>query len=469
MEKVNTKKSVLNKNIIFTVLIAVLVIISIFSVVSFNGNKKTTIKTKNSKKLSATVMKLDDDNITVLDSNNVIYRFSKDNIKASVGDNVVIEYTGVLDKNKFMQSSKVISYKIKSAITDENGIPTDYLDNGIFSDYYVLAYKKLKDLSLDEKINQILLVRYPDSNQKQILKDKQFGGYLFFEKDFKDKTKDDVIDTMNGLQEVSKIPILTAVDEEGGSVVRVSSNPNLRSEKFKSPKELYQEGGLDRIWNDTIEKSELLNSLGLNLNLAPVVDVSTDSGDYMYNRALGENTEITSKFAETVIDASKKNKVSYTLKHFPGYGNNKDTHSESNTDNRSLEDIKKNDLPPFKAGIDKGAEAVLVSHNIVNSIDKDNAASLSPSIHNLLRNELGFTGVIITDDLAMGAVSKIEDASVKAVLAGNNLLITTDYDKSYSSIKNAIEEKIISESLINRLAFKVLAWKYYKGLMFNSK
>ncbi len=469
MKKGNIKGSTFKKNIFSTVLIAILVIISIFSVVSFNGNKKTITKTKNSKKLSATVMKLDDNNITVLDSNNVIYRFSNDNIKASVGDEVVIEYTGVLDKNKFSQSNKVISYKIKSVITDENGIPTDYLDNGIFSDYYVLAYKKLKDLSLDDKINQILLVRYPDSNQKQILKDKQFGGYLFFAKDFKDKTKDDVINTMNELQEVSKVPILTAVDEEGGTVVRVSSNPNLRSQKFKSPKELYQEGGLDRIREDTIEKSELLNSLGLNLNLAPVVDVSTDSGDYMYNRALGENTDVTSKFAETVIDASKGSKVSYTLKHFPGYGNNKDTHSESNTDNRSLEDIKKNDLPPFKAGIDKGAEAVLVSHNIVNSIDKDNAASLSPSVHNLLRNELGFTGVVITDDLAMGAVSEIEDAAVKAVLAGNNLLITTDYDKSYSSIKDAIEKKVISESLIDRLAFKVLAWKYYKGLMFNSK
>jgi len=89
--------------------------------------------------------------------------------------------------------------------------------------------------------------------------------------------------------------------------------------------------------------------------------------------------------------------------------------------------------------------------------------------YNLLRNELGFTGVIITDDLAMGAVSSIKDNAVKAVLAGNDLLITTDYDGSFTSIKDAISNGTVSESLIDRLAFRVLAWKYYKGLMFNNK
>ena len=213
----------------------------------------------------------------------------------------------------------------------------------------------------------------------------------------------------------------------------------------------------------------MLNSLGLNVNLAPVVDVSTDPNDYMYNRALGEDTITTVTFAETVIEASKGKGVSYVLKHFPGYGNNADTHTGTSTDNRTLEDIKNNDLPPFSAGIKKEAEAVLVSHNIINSIDSSNAASLSPSVHNLLRNELSFTGVVITDDLAMGAVSSISDNAVKAVLAGNDLLITTDYDGSFISIKEAISDGTISEELIDKLAFRVIAWKYYKGLMFNSK
>lgn len=274
---------------------------------------------------------------------------------------------------------------------------------------------------------------------------------------------------MTSLQKSAKIPILTAVDEEGGKVVRISSNPNLVSEKFKSSQQLYALGGFETIKNDTINKSNLLNSLGINLNLAPVVDVSTNPNDYMYERSFGQNTELTSTYAKTVINASKNLGVSYTLKHFPGYGNNDDTHNGITVDNRDYDDIVNNDLPPFKAGIDVGAEAVLVSHNIVANIDSSNPASLSTSIHNLLRNELNFTGIIITDDLAMGAISSINNATIKAILSGNDLIITTDYIESINEIKTAINDGTISEDLIDKLAFRVLAWKYYKGLMFINK
>ena len=189
----------------------------------------------------------------------------------------------------------------------------------------------------------------------------------------------------------------------------------------------------------------------------------------MYSRSLGQNTETTSTYAKTVIEASKDTGVSYTLKHFPGYGNNSDTHTGSSIDTRSYDDILNNDLPPFKSGIDQRAEAVLVSHNTVNSIDSNNPASLSASVHNLLRNELSFTGIIMTDDLAMGATSSIDNATVKAILAGNDLVITTDYATSFNDIKSAVENGTISEELINKLAFRVIAWKYYKGLMFVSK
>ena len=319
-------------------------------------------------------------------------------------------------------------------------------------------------MTLEEKISQILLVRYPDDGM-EVLKENQFGGYVFFAKDFENKTYEEVKTMINDLQKVSKIPILTAVDEEGGKVVRISSNSNLANEPFKSSRELYLEGGFEAIKKDTINKSKLLFDLGINLNLAPVVDVSTDSSDYMYGRTIGENSEITSQYSKVVIKASKKLGVSYTLKHFPGYGNNLDTHDGKVIDNRSYEDILKNDLPPFKAGIKEGAEVVLVSHNIVSSIDPNNPASLSASIHNLLRNELGFTGIIITDDLAMGATNNIENATVKAILSGNDMIITTDYDGSIKSIKEALTNKVIDESLIDRLAFRIIAWKYYKKML----
>lgn len=207
---------------------------------------------------------------------------------------------------------------------------------------------------MDEKIGQLLLVRYPKNNQKQILKDYGFGGYVFYENDFSGKTKDEVINMINDLEEVSKIPIITAVDEEVGKVVRISSNTNLRESKFLSPSELYSQGRFDKISEDTKEKSKLLKSLGINVNLAPVVDVSTDSNDYIYERTLKEDTNIVSEYAKTVIDSSKGTGVSYTLKHFPGYGNNDDTHTGASVDDRRLEDITSNDLPPFEAGIKAG-------------------------------------------------------------------------------------------------------------------
>ena len=421
------------------------------------------------KTLTATVMSTDNDMLTLQDSNHVIYTFESFGSDIAAGDIVELEYDGTLDRNKSQQDTEVITYKAVSASSDEDGIPLSFQDNGIFKDYYKFAYEKLKTMSLDEKIAQLLLVRYPDVNGSSVLEKYQFGGYVFFEKDFKDKTKSQVKSMMNTLQKVAKIPILTATDEEGGKVVRVSSNPNLAATPFESSRALYLEGGFEAIEEDTIQKSSFLHDLGINVNLAPVVDVSTNPDDYMYERTLGEDSAKTATYARTVISASKGLGVSYTLKHFPGYGNNDDTHEGVVTDDREYDDIVKNDLPPFEAGIKAGAEAILVSHNTVTNIDKDNPASLSPSVHNLLRNELGFTGIIMTDDLAMNAVSSISNATVKALLAGNDLIITTDYEKSINEIKTALDNKTIDENLIDKLAFRVLAWKYYKGLVFENQ
>lgn len=107
---------------------------------------------------------------------------------------------------------------------------------------------------------------------------------------------------------------------------------------------------------------------------------------------------------------------------------------------------------------------VLVSHNIIQSIDKDNPATLSYKVHNILRDELKFSGIIITDDLVMKALDQYPNKNVMALLAGNDLLITTDYKESIEDIKNGIKDGLISKELINKLAFRVIAWKYYKGL-----
>ena len=359
-----------------------------------------------------------------------------------------------------------IASNIQNEIEESKSkVPKEWQDNGIFKEYYELAYEKLQTLTLEEKIGQIFLVSYPNSNQIEDLEKYQFGGYLFFEKDFRGKTKQQVQEMIEKLQQVSKVPILTAVDEEGGTVVRISSNKNLRNSKFLSPSQLYKNGGFEKIKEDTIEKSELLKELKINLNLAPVVDIATNPSDYMYKRSLGKDAKMTATYAKTVIEASKGAGVSYTLKHFPGYGNNVDTHTGKSIDKRTYEEIYENDLLPFRTGIEAGAEAVLISHNIVASIDSKNPASLSKAVNELLRKDLNFTGIIITDDLTMAAVSKEENAVLKAILAGNSLIIVSDYKNSIQYVKEALKNGELKEDLIDKLAFHILAWKYSKNMI----
>ena len=440
-----------------------LVIIGIVLIICFISNRKSEEKVDKANYLKVTVLTVSNDSITVRDGYNLIYTFdSVNDFELTPGETVVLEYTGVLDKNVENQNISIVNYSV-----DNNDLKVITSDNGIFSKFYKMAQMKLDTLSLDEKIGQILLVRVPEKNKIEDLQKYKFGGYLLFRRDFESKTRSEVVSMIQEFQNASDIPLLIAVDEEGGSVVRVSSNKNLASEPFKSPQTLYQEGGFDLIRKDTINKSNLLQGLGINVNLAPVVDVSMDPASYIYNRTLGLNTEKTSEFAKTVIEASKANNVSYTLKHFPGYGNNLDTHTGVAIDDRDYDEILNDALPPFQAGIEAGAEAVLISHNVVNSIDPDNPASLSTNIHNLLRNKLGFTGVIITDDLSMQAVTDqvTDSAVVKAILAGNDILIVTDYEQSVKEIKEAINDGTLSESALNDMVFRILAWKYYKGMM----
>ncbi len=433
--------------------------------ICFIANRNTKEEDK-ANYLRATVLTVSNESITVRDGYNLIYTFDSINdFELTPGETVVLEYTGVLDKNVENQNISIVNYSVDN---DDSKVITS--DNGIFSKFYKMAQTKLDSLSLDEKIGQILLVRVPEKNKIEDLKKYKFGGYLLFKRDFESKTKTEVVNMIKEFQSASDIPLLIATDEEGGSVVRVSSNKNLASEPFKSSQTLYQEGGFDLIRKDTINKSNLLQGLGVNVNLAPVVDVATDPTSYIYNRTLGLNTEKTSEYAKTVIEASKNNRVSYTLKHFPGYGNSEDTHTGVAIDDRDYDTILNDSLPPFEAGIEAGAEAVLVSHNFINSIDPDNPASLSTNVHNLLRNKLGFTGVIITDDLSMQSVTDQVTGSevVKAILAGNDLLIVTDYAKSFKEIKDAINDGTLSESALDDMVFKVLAWKYYKGMMIDN-
>lgn len=390
---------------------------------------------------------------------------------------VIITTVWGLKYNKIKADS--LAKKIETSKEQRNSIIQDLEniennDNSIFRDYKEKANKKLQTLSLDEKIAQLFIVGTSLNSDFENLKKYQFGGYLFFRDFFNNKTEEQLKKEISGFQSYSRIPLLIAVDEEGGSVVRVSHNKNLIKQPFKSPSELYKIGGSQEIRKDTINKSTFLSNLGINLNFAPVVDITTNPNDYMYKRALQQEKDLTAMYARTVISASKDCNVSYTLKHFPGYGNNKNTHTETSVDTRTYEDIYYNDLEPFRAGIKEGAEIIMVSHNTVTSID-NKPASISTKIHELLRNELGFTGIIITDDIKMDAIQNeytIQNAIIEAILAGNDMIIVTidkntkiTYKDIIETVKTAIEEGKISSKLIDKLALNVLSWKYYKGLL----
>ena len=238
--------------LIFFIVLSVIILITAKNK-GANENKEVS-KTSN---LTSTILKISDNYVTMQDENNIIYTFLiTEAFNLEVGEVIQLEYKGELNTSKEIQDNEVVSYKVLEKVSGE--IPSSWLDSGLFSDFYKLAYQKLETLTLDEKIGQILLARVPTTKQIEDLQKYKFGGYLLFQRDFDSKTKNEVISMIKNYQDNANIPLLIAVDEEGGTVSRISSNKNLVETPFKSPRELYQEGGFARIKEDTIEKSKLL-------------------------------------------------------------------------------------------------------------------------------------------------------------------------------------------------------------------
>lgn len=328
--------------------------------------------------------------------------------------------------------------------------------------------KILEKMSLDEKIGQIFIARCPDKDAAALAKKYNLGGYILFGRDFKGKTKDAVVKNIQECQNASKIAMFIAVDEEGGTVNRVSTNKNFRKYPFASPQYLYKHGGMERIKSDAKEKSELLKSIGINLNFAPVADISTNKNDFIYKRSFAKSPQKTAEYVKSVVRVMNEAKIGSVLKHFPGYGNNKDTHTDLVHDKRPMEKFKSEDFLPFKAGIDAKVTMVLVSHNIVEAMDKNAPASISPAVHKILRDELHFDGVIITDDLAMQGVKKFvgeKNAAVLALKAGADMLCSTDFINDIAAVKAAVANGEIKEAEIDEHVLRVLRAKINLGII----
>ena len=339
----------------------------------------------------------------------------------------------------------------------------------------------LSSLTLEEKVGQLFFVRVPDADAASDVTTYHLGGYILFGRDFQDNTgawltRDAFVETVASYQsaalEDTGIPMLIGSDEEGGTVTRASRNPNLFDRPFRSPQQVLAEATDhgNALAEDAWEKNSALLALGMNVNLAPVADVSTDPGDFIYDRSLGLDAPSTAEAVASIVTAMSDCGIGSVLKHFPGYGNNVDTHTGIALDERPMGTFETSDLLPFAAGTEAGGgkTTVLVSHNIVQCMDPDLPASLSPAVHDILRTELGFGGVAMTDDLAMEAVAAYAADGAVAVMAleaGNDLIITSDYRTQIPRVIEAVESGALSGDAIDTACRRVLTWKQDLGLL----
>lgn len=324
----------------------------------------------------------------------------------------------------------------------------------------------MQGMTIDQKLAQCMILTNEKDMTAWNLGTYEPGGVIFFGVDFNHKTIAEVAQRVDSLQKCVDMPLFVGVDEEGGEISRVKGLSDEDVPVFESARELNKKGK-DIVVIDTRQKVTLLQQLGINLNYEPVADVVTDKGAYMYQRSAGGDAKEVARYVEQVVSVMRGNKMGSCLKHFPGYGNNGNTHAVSVTDKRSLQTYREKDFLPFETGIAAGADMVMVSHITMQAVDDKNPASLSPAVHQLLRDELHFEGVVIADDLNMQAIRKrmtIEEATGKAFEAGNDMVFSADFAASMRGARAALQEGRITEEEIDASVMRILRCKLQLGL-----
>lgn len=329
---------------------------------------------------------------------------------------------------------------------------------------------KLSKMSIDEKIGQMLMVYYyspkMDSTLKSALNDVKPGGFILFKENI--TTYEDTLKLIKDIKDTSDIPMFISIDQEGGNVQRLLS---LKDKKVSTIPYMYDVGMKN---DEELTKSvgkvigEELRVFGINMDFSPVIDVySNKNNTVIGRRAFGDNSLVVSNQGVSLANGLLSTNVIPVYKHFPGHGNTSvDSHVDLPIVSKTKEELMNLDLIPFKNAIESGAKAIMVGHLSVPSIDDSNTpASLSKKIvKDLLIDEMGFNGLVITDALNMGALTKNytkDDIYVKSVLAGCDvLLMPSSSREALSFIKKAVQEGRISEERINESVRKILTLKY---------
>lgn len=278
------------------------------------------------------------------------------------------------------------------------------------------------------------------------------GGIIYFDSNMRSEEK--FTQMVQNTMSFSKYPLFLASDEEGGKISRLedaglSTNTDSAQKigETKDPMNAYNAG--TKIAAD-------MTKYGLNLDLAPVADINTIEDSAIGSRSYGMEPEIVGSMVASMVEGLQDNHVSACLKHFPGIGNTtQDTHKGMATTKRTAEEFRANEFLSFKAGIEAGADFVMLGHLSAPGLTGDNTpCSLSPIVGtDILRKELGFDGVIISDALNMPAITEYytsEQAAVLALKAGcDMILMPENFEEAYQGVLNAVNNGTISEQRIN--------------------
>jgi beta-N-acetylhexosaminidase len=291
------------------------------------------------------------------------------------------------------------------------------------------------------------------------------GGLIYFSQNILDR--DQITEMLSNTTSMSKYPIFLAVDEEGGSVSRVA-NSDIDVIQVDDMATIGATEDTTQAYEAGVTIGAYLSEIGFNVDFAPVSDVvSEDGSSALQDRSFGSDAQLVSDMVSNVVDGIEGTGVSSCLKHFPGIGSaSEDTHDGRVEIDKTLDEMRQTDFLPFQAGIDAGADFVMVSHATASQIDEDGLpSSLSSTIMtDILRDELNFEGVIITDALNMSAITDYytsAEAAVKAIQAGADmLLMPEDFKEAYDAVLAAVQDGTISEDRIDDSLRRIYRIKY---------
>jgi beta-N-acetylhexosaminidase len=314
-----------------------------------------------------------------------------------------------------------------------------------------------------EKIGQMTIIGITgteiNEDARYMLHEFNAGGVIMFDRNM--QSRQQVAELNKALQkEAGILPLFIAIDEEGGIVARMKS-------ELEPPPSQQEIGTLDadnaRQW--AVKISRDLKQMGFNLNFAPVADVGSPD-----SRSFSDDEQIVSAFVQAAVKGYDEEKMLCSLKHFPGIGRGReDSHSDTVLVDASRDELERVDMLPFRRMIETGGDnwLVMVTHVNYPALDEENPASLSSEImQKILRQELGYDGIIITDDLEMGAISKhytFSQAAVKAVQAGADIVLTChEYEHEievYNALLKALQNGEISKERINSSVRRIVKAK----------